>query len=232
MGCDIHIYAEYWYDYELKSSRNRYWDHYATSLCKDFCIGRNYSLFNIMAGVRGDGLNSISLPRGLPKEPKISHHTLDSASLIVVPDKELNLKNYVLPSNVISESKLEELKQNANIEYITTTSFGSTMKQCPVIYDPDYHSFSWLNLQELLEVRKRFLNEQVFCTDFEVDFVEVKKLKEYKKILKNVIDPLELFKHNFGALENPAFNALLGMMFAAEKSDNDLKTRIVFWFDS
>ena len=64
MGCDIHIHIEVKVD--------GCWEHYAAPN-----VGRNYSMFEKMAGVRGDEENAISPPKGLPDD--MSHVTEKSA---------------------------------------------------------------------------------------------------------------------------------------------------------
>lgn len=55
MGCDIHWHAE------IKI--NGKWEHYAHTY-----VARNYRLFELMAGVRGDEGNAVSPPKGLPND--------------------------------------------------------------------------------------------------------------------------------------------------------------------
>jgi len=55
MGCDIHLHIEV--------KVNGKWEHYASPW-----IQRNYTLFEKMAGVRGDDENAISLPKGMPED--------------------------------------------------------------------------------------------------------------------------------------------------------------------
>jgi hypothetical protein len=55
MGCDIHLHIEV----KIKNK----WEHYA---CPH--VNRWYSLFEKMAGVRGDIAKAISSPKGLPHD--------------------------------------------------------------------------------------------------------------------------------------------------------------------
>lgn len=55
MGCDIHLHIEIKIDNE--------WHHYGCPHIK-----RNYTLFNKMAGVRGETKNAIIQPRGIPED--------------------------------------------------------------------------------------------------------------------------------------------------------------------
>lgn len=58
MGCDIHAH------FEIKVAGK--WEHYTIP-----DIGRNYPLFERMAGVRGDNKNAMAAPRGLPDDISI-----------------------------------------------------------------------------------------------------------------------------------------------------------------
>jgi hypothetical protein len=63
VGCDIHIYMERMI--YTGTGTTRAWELAATEeACFDH---RNYALFGVLAGVRGDG-PPISLPRGLPAD--------------------------------------------------------------------------------------------------------------------------------------------------------------------
>ena len=64
MGCDIHMNLEYslWNFSEGK---------FDSSLALN--VGRDYTLFGLLAGVRGDSYNEIAPPRGVPED--IVHDT-------------------------------------------------------------------------------------------------------------------------------------------------------------
>lgn len=55
MGCDIHFHVEV--------KINGRWEHYAAPN-----VWRNYTLFEKLAGVRGDMSEAIAKPRGIPKD--------------------------------------------------------------------------------------------------------------------------------------------------------------------
>ena len=59
MGCDIHLGIEY------KTDLNSSWHSGAS----DLDVGRNYELFGYLAGVRESSIESLSDPRGWPKDP-------------------------------------------------------------------------------------------------------------------------------------------------------------------
>lgn len=58
MGCDIHAH------FEVKIADK--WEHYTIP-----AIERNYALFEKMAGVRGEVVNAIVSPRGLPRDMSV-----------------------------------------------------------------------------------------------------------------------------------------------------------------
>ncbi len=89
MGCDIHLHTEVkiegrWHHWQLED------------------VSRNYRLFEVMAGVRGDASEAVALPRGLPDD-----------------------------ITVVTRKSREQ-------------------------YGEDGHSESWLTLDEMLEVYKRW----------------------------------------------------------------------------
>ncbi len=55
MGCDLHLHTEVKIDGQ--------WEHYAEGN-----MDRDYQLFELMAGVRGDEDMAISPPRGMPED--------------------------------------------------------------------------------------------------------------------------------------------------------------------
>jgi hypothetical protein len=58
MGCDIHVHIE------LKIGGE--WRHYNAP-----AVGRNYTLFGFMAGVRDKSVEPVSEPKGLPNDASI-----------------------------------------------------------------------------------------------------------------------------------------------------------------
>lgn len=234
MGCDIHIYPEYWTTKNLDCGQRIS----ANSICEEFSVGRCYKLFSIMAGVRGCGNNAIVQPRGLPEgtdeEPSIGWMTEHKITLTVVPDHEIKTV-FGQEDRCVSQSTYDSWTVGTGSfrpiirSYKTVNMHDGTSRE--MILHPDYHSISWLTLPELLEVRKRYITEEV-----EYNYQEYKLKKkdtnEYKKILKEVKDPEMLLKHNFGPFEYASLNGLIGMLYFMEKSSPNIKSRIVFWFDS
>jgi hypothetical protein len=60
MGCDIHMLVQH-----------KPHEHWYTIMEMRFPPGRDYLLFAIMAGVRGDESLAIALPRGIPDDARI-----------------------------------------------------------------------------------------------------------------------------------------------------------------
>lgn len=82
MGCDIHLHIEV--------KINGKWEHYGAP-----SINRNYSLFEKMAGVRGEQSEAIAPPRGLPED--INALTRFEADLI---DSDAHSHSYLTASEL------------------------------------------------------------------------------------------------------------------------------------
>lgn len=224
MGCDIHIYPEYYSKKDLADEPEKVFVH---SICSDYSVGRSYELFGIMAGVRGGDSDCIAPPRGLPDNPCIGWNAAHECSLTVVPDEELKTGNWITDGTV-AQSMVDQWRKNGN-RILTTRPPGPNQKE--IIQHPDYHSYSWLSTQELFEVRRRYLNSEIRF-NYEAYNLRKKDVKGYIKTLDTVKDPVELLNHNFGLFEYASLNGLIGMLHLIERTDSDFVGRIVFWFDS
>lgn len=133
MGCDIHGYIEYedWKDEEGKVHRG--------------CFGggrinRDYRMFALLAGVRGDGC--IYKPRGIPKE--LSYKVFEEFHIYIsneYPEGE---------GNTSPELAAKWVKSGYS-EYVSEK----------YVTNPDWHTPSWLSVEEyenVLEARKRMDN--------------------------------------------------------------------------
>ena len=218
MGCDIHIYPEYYVE-DSDSSEARY----VHSICSDYCIGRSYTLFNIMAGVRGSG--GFFYPKGLPNDPSPGWTVEGKLSLTVVPDDQPK------HDSCIHRSVFENWQQSGTKTIITKKWNNKDGAEYLNILNPDYHTHSWMTFEELLEVRKLYLIEEINYNYESYDLTK-KDTSKYRNIFKKTQDPFELFAKNFGPFEYTSLNGLLGMMFAMQQTRKEVKTRIVFWFDS
>lgn len=199
MGCDIHGFIDYDINYEEIYTRN----------FAKLSITRDYCLFTLLAGVRGDeiqGQKPISLPKGLPD--KISCITQLEAYYLVLDLEETT------EHRCCTRSQAEKWGS----KYADETKRWT--------HDPDTHSHSWLNVNEVEEVVRRY---------------SMLKYEE-KRILDKgnpIPEDCELVAENHGALllvkKTPAtvpieLLVILDVMKSLEKEN--YASRFVFWFDN
>lgn len=127
MGCDIHLY--------LESKHQRGW----SDLCTPPGV-RDYEMFELMAGVRGD--ETLFPPRGLPKDIGLS--TRHESQLFITED---------------GNGDHQASRENA-AKWVSAGSSSYTDKDKKFITHPDWHSHSWLTADEfgkvIDEYRKRY----------------------------------------------------------------------------
>jgi len=128
MGCDIHAHIE--------TVDNGYATHFA-----EIYLGRNYALFELMAGVRGDRDNAIVPPRGFPDN---ANSTTEDKFYQEISDEE-NGSRYISSERAKEYLEKGYIKQHPKHEWKVTNS--------------DLHTPSYLNTKELKQVRKK-LREQ------------------------------------------------------------------------
>jgi hypothetical protein len=133
MGCDIHCYI----DYDPPGEN----DHGLVNHLCEINVGRNYMLFNIMAGVRGDD-QTLFEPRGLPEN--LSWTTRDHAVLYVNDDLKPGERS---DDSECSRENAE--RWNSSHEVRPRGVGGYTDETKKRIYHPDWHSHSWLNTKEV-----------------------------------------------------------------------------------
>lgn len=200
MGTDIHAFIEY---------DNYYFPDRAHNFAK-INITRNYWLFTILAGVRGEsiqGQTPVSEPKGLPE--KKSWKLMHEAYYFVLD--------------------LEETSEPRCCTRKTAEKWGSKYVDEKKLYveDPDWHSHSWLSLQEVDEVIRRYsklkiqdklwldLPEQL-PTEYKV--TEIYDDNSYMAVKEDpAIIPMEII-------------VIRDMMRSLEFQGN--KSRFVFWFDN
>lgn len=214
MGADIHAYPELIrYDEENPSKID-----YVESLGDFWGLGRNYTLFGVMAGVRDTMVRRVSDPKGLPSP--IGWNAEDGNSLWVIADKV-----YVEKEKSVSLSKAQKWIDSGISQIVDRDKTGQIKR----ITHPDWHSASWYDLEELFLVRKYFIQETI--NEYEID---AKERDRYLDILENNTNPRHLFRQNFGILEHYGLNGLIGMFLGIEQTHEELEgcTRLVFWFDN
>jgi hypothetical protein len=148
MGCDIHAFVEYRYKPEAKeysqsdlgmaegsSSSSRWWGFGQVD------IGRNYSLFGLLAGVRGTQ-QPVAEPRGVPKD--ISWQTEHLYALYVV-DK-------------VDSFYGEHACSKEDAERWLSKACSSVWREGEhrMITGPDWHTPSWVSTSELETVVERY----------------------------------------------------------------------------
>ena len=186
MGCDIHVFIEH------SDGRGGRW----SAISDQIYLGRNYGLFSAMAGVRlyTDTIEYFE-PRGVPKD--ICFLTEGKYTLLVVAGEDTHedgccteeqADKYLGYGSAIWEEKKE------GSEYYRITG-------------PDWHTPSWLNLEEFKIAYNRYL-------DYYKD--------EYGKRDKS--DP----SHRPNRI--PLVEGYLSLMDKLE--DMGFPTRIVFWCDN
>lgn len=210
MGCDIHAYLEYF----NTEDKTPWVDVYAA----DIAFNRNYNLFNALAGVRGFG--GPFDPRGLPKKPPVSLTTFNEYYLKII-EGEAKQPPSPFWSSERTISRVEALTMIERHNLVEEEFNG-----CMYIRDPNWHSASHLELNELITVRRSYL---IDVLDYDCSY-KGKKRKEVLGKLKSS-DPYDLMKLSFPEIECAPLNATIASMIAIENSGPH-KARLVFWFDS
>jgi len=209
MGCDIHAYLEY-FNIEDKTP----WvDVYAS----DISFNRNYTLFNALAGVRGFG--GPFDPRGLPKTPTISSITFGKYYLKIVDEVVENSPFKYWSERTVTQADATQMIERYNL--IEEDFSGGKY-----IRNPDWHSASNLEMDDLITVRRSYLTDAL---DYDCSY-KGKKRKEVLNRLEQA-DQYDLMKLSFPEIECAPLNATIASMIAIENS-GPYKTRLVFWFDS
>jgi hypothetical protein len=211
MGCDIHAYIEFFSKSDFKNSRKCFVDCFAGELS----FGRDYILFGLVAGVRHH-LPPLIKARGIPTEPELSYTVSDAYYLNVVADDAARFSD-----NSIRRTLAEEYVSEGYAHYTDSTKSHIT--------NPNYHSATYLTLDELLTIRKMYLTEIV---EFYANISNTKKKDLLSFIQKT--STRELMKFSFPDYENVGLYTTICTMMALERvsEDSDTSTRLVCWFDS
>jgi hypothetical protein len=206
MGCDIHVYIEY----KEKSDEN--WRSFGGRINP----GRNYKLFELMAGVRSDECSLFS-PRGIPDQT--GYYAKHDNTLFITECGD-NDGEYV---------KMEKATQWVDSGYST---FINNREGKPTwVTNPDWHTHSWLNLEEYRQVLEVYKKWSI------VNLEERKK--ESENLYNHLVDTKVITSDNaeqckwiqeVKIYDEPEYQAIEGAM--AKFSDMGYDVRIVFWFDN
>jgi hypothetical protein len=128
MGCDIHTFIEYADADFTDQDGEPYWSCFGGQINQ----GRNYTLFGLLAGVRGG--EALFKVRGLP-EGKLSYQAKDYMTI--------NIDDEMAKSGAEGYASLASAKSwGGTIEYLNNGKPYRTE-------NPDLHSHSWLTRDEL-----------------------------------------------------------------------------------
>lgn len=135
MGCDIHCYVEYQVSYFGEEPR---WASFGNRINP----GRDYELFALMADVRNyysPRIEPLYTPRGLPEDVGLSARWDNT---LYVTDEER--ADYGSVTRAVADIWLA----NNTTTVAKTKGNGVTA----AVHHPDWHSHSWLNVDELAAV--------------------------------------------------------------------------------
>ena len=144
MGCDIHAYI----DYDDFKARDGDW--WVSCFADRVRFGRNYTLFTLMAGVRYDPridkYHPLFGPRGLPD--RLSWST----------EREYGLR--VTESEALADAEGYCSVENAS-EWTKSGHSVWLDDEHTTISCPDWHSASWLTVEELEKVKEAYESIEV-----------------------------------------------------------------------
>ena len=133
MGCDIHMVMEYRAAPGAEDQAPWWWSF--GGVCNP---GRDYSLFNRLAGVRGPEDGALIPARGLPATFSSEvHHEV----LLSIADKPLAEGEVDWPEHMVTRRKADEWISGGSSQLVR-------IRDRDYVTHPDYHSFSWLTLGE------------------------------------------------------------------------------------
>jgi len=248
MGCDIHAYLEYdepdstMGEQPHKGTPFQYAEHFGR-----VSIHRNYFLFGILAGVRDNSVEPVSLPRGLPE--RLSWNCLYDLILRVVDPKEDNEDNIDWVDNSEGFCRREDAdkyeatavkyRENAREKNLPQTDidrlyYGYCDETKAAVYHPDWHSHSWLSLFDIKEVVKAYEDHkerQVKFHDTETDGPIPEGWKESEGMHGLHATRTMIESEEPQPLVVPSsISALVGAMEGLLRAGCD--PRLVFWFDN
>jgi len=218
MGCDIHAYIEY----DVSNSDG-------SVLVQHFGrvrLGRNYTLFALMAGVRYsanemDGALPLFEPRGLPKQ----------CSLFIDYDYGLFVNDeFAERDGWCSRESAEKWVARGMSVWLNDKHTNTS--------NPDYHSASWLTVIELDQVQTAYAN--IRQSDMSWYQKSGRDIPENAHIVFHGCSPWRFGDKDMDYIEvgerKPlGRHLILDAIIAAMKVlDRDVpgRSRLVFWFDN
>lgn len=198
MGCDIHTFIEY------SDFTDQNGEPYWSSLGGQINAGRDYTMFGLLAGVRGG--EALFSPRGLPNGKH--SYTVEDYMHVRIGTKEQVENSY--EGGVVTL----ETAQGWRGETIINTLDGKPWK----VTNPDLHSHSWLTRNELQLVLARY---RLGTSAEELDVTE-----ENRAIVFEAAAALRGGGERYSA----SWDAIVAAMSAFE--GRGCQTRLIFCFDN
>jgi hypothetical protein len=130
VGTDIYAFI----DWETEDENGK---EFVDCFARHVYLGRSYDLFGLLAGIRGG--TAVYPPRGLPKQ--VSFHVLHEYTYVVT-DKRMP---YVV---AYPEEAAGYVDKGIAVWWDETHTR---------VTNPDWHTPSWLNTSELIEIQSRFV---------------------------------------------------------------------------
>lgn len=208
MGCDIHCYIEY--RSRDKNDEDKKWRSFGGRINPD----RNYLMFWLMADVRGYGNSGLFKPKGLPEG--LSYSAEEDNLIYITDDKKCECGE----CGCVSAEKAAKWVKSGSSEY----KYNSEGKITWVTH-PDWHSHSWLSLEEFRQVLEAYkVEEQKEWEELEKGRLELlNSVEESKRSDSWVNVPC---KHNL-AVKYQAIEAVMSRF-----EELGYESRLVFWFDN
>ena len=205
MGCDIHPYIEY-YDKEKDQAH----------FIGEVHISRDYLLFSLMAGVRSNpDEKPVSYPKGLPS--KLSWQTERKFYLFV-------LEEDTDEDGCCSSEDAERWVGQGSSWYLDEAK--------RLVSNPDWHSETWLSIEELEEVQRRYMDSEI--EDYDGMMKQIKQIRgsdlsETEKERKSN----ELYWSKLPLVKRGIHNGLQATIEAMRVFRTETcEPRLVIWFDN
>ena len=209
MGCDIHSYIEV-----VHKSEDR--EKPYVECFGRVRIGRDYHLFSLMAGVRGEPTDALFQPRGMPNLNEVSWEVRWDYCLNVKADGEEE-DDSDGDSHSCTRENAESWVKSGSSEWVDEAKTAVT--------DPDAHTPSYLTLEELEEVQRAYIKAASKHTYSEVFALEqkIQDRPDLKPLYEKSIQYLRIEPHR-------NLEAVIGAMRGLRTYGAE--PRLVFWFDN
>ena len=206
IGCDIHSYVE------IEEHKN-----YVSNLAK-ITLSRDYLLFGLLAGVRvlpeEFGAKLLFEPRGLP-EVNSDVVNVDN-NLYVIEDNDKDTEK-----NSCNRSMAELWVKQGKSKWVFETKH--------IITHPDWHTHSYLYVDELKEIQKQYST----IKEKECKFIGENEEVPLGYEIIETIDKTKMIEAKIATPLGPHLElaAIISMMETINKG-NPKRSRFTFWFDN